>query len=116
MSKSPWNTPTSDVEAPTSEELSSLKKIANKVRSTMRIGYKTGIDTTSIAKLNAHLFRDQLAAVEFVKFPRKTIQELSNQLAKETRSQVVGFKADTVVFFRKHPQKSVKDLLSSYED
>lgn len=74
---------------------------------------KEGVRENIVWGLNSRLAAEQVIKVEFNTQAKTEIQSMSTELAEKTGSTVIGIKSNTALFFREHPNRSLRELLDT---
>jgi RNA-binding protein YhbY len=98
----------------TATDRAALKKIGAQLTPIVRIGFKEKLSTHVVAKSNAELTRHQIIKVEFVKLKSAEVATCSAELAEQTASLLVEIHGDFAIFLRKHPNKTLDDIYSTF--
>ena len=87
----------------TSKTRSSLRSQAQNLDPVVMVG-QNGITEGVVTALDAALTDHELVKVRFQDF-KDQVRDLSNQLAKDTQSDLVATTGFTAVFYRRNPEK-----------
>ncbi len=87
-----------------------LKGLAHELKPVVHIGQNAVTDAL-IKSMNQALERHELIKVKFINIKEKEQkQEISNQLEKQTKSQVVGTIGHIVIFFREQKDEEKRKI------
>ena len=87
-----------------------LRGLAHALKPVVLIG-QHGLSDSLIASMEANLQRHELVKVHFNEFKEKPVKaELSQTLARQTDSHLVGLIGHTAIFYRPHPEEEKRRI------
>lgn len=91
------------------EDMAYLVSESKKLKRLLTVS-EEGVKPNIVFGLNGRLFNMQLVKIEFSVTNRDEISKQAEELARKTDSTIVHISGNEVVFFKKHPQRMVRDI------
>ncbi len=92
----------------TPQQRAYLRKLAHPLKVSVQVG-KQGLTDTLTSSIEQVLLAHELAKIKFVS-SKDAKQQIAEQIAERTHSQLVALIGNTAILYRAHPQKDKRKI------